>query len=405
MPVRTLTVSQAAEFLGVSPKTVRRWDNDGTLVAERDPVNNYRIYSETALAEFRRRRELFASDRSVLSDIPRTEFRFVDLFAGIGGLRLPFDELGGRCVFSSEIDKFAKQTYEANFEEVPSGDITDIPSVQIPGFDVLLAGFPCQPFSLAGVSKLTSLDRKHGFDDPTRGTLFFEIKRLIASHRPRAFLLENVKHLRRHDGGKTYKLIKDTLEDELGYHVHDMVLDACHVVPQHRERIFIVGFDCDVPFEFPRLPSVGPSLKTVLLDHAEVPEKYTLSDHLWRYLQDYAEKHRKKGNGFGYSVADPDGVTRTLSARYHKDGSEILIDQGPGRNPRRLTPFECKRLMGFPEDFEMPVSDTQAYRQLGNAVVVPLVRRVAVEMVRALQEHYPPLTQTSLFDEAEDEAA
>lgn len=403
MPVRTLTVSQAAEFLGVSEKTVRRWDNKDVLPAERDPVNNYRVYSETRLAEFRRQRELVSSDRSQLSDVKPLEFRFIDLFAGIGGLRLPFEDLGGRCVFSSEIDKFACQTYEANFGEPPHGDITKVATEDVPGFDILLAGFPCQPFSLAGVSKLTSLDRKHGFDDPTRGTLFFEIKRLIAHHRPKAFLLENVKHLRNHDGGKTYAVIKQTLED-LGYHVHDRVLDASHVVPQHRERIFIVGFDRDVPFEFPRMPTVGPSLKTILLDHDEVDEKYTLSDKLWQYLQDYAEKHRKKGNGFGYSLTGPDDVARTLSARYHKDGSEILLFQGPNKNPRRLTPFECKRLMGFPEDFDMPVSDTQAYRQLGNAVVVPLVQRIATEVIRTFHEHYPPLTQTSLFD-VDEEAA
>ncbi|MGI8774080.1 MAG: DNA (cytosine-5-)-methyltransferase [Actinomycetota bacterium] len=404
MPVRTLTVSQAAEFLGVSEKTVRRWDNKGILPAERDPANDYRRYSEIRLAEFRRKRELVSNDRTQLSSVRPIEFRFIDLFAGIGGLRLPFEDLGGHCVFSSEIDRFACQTYEANFGEAPQGDITKIASKDVPGFDVLLGGFPCQPFSLAGVSKLASLDRKHGFDDPTRGTLFFEIKRLIAHHRPRAFLLENVKHLRNHDGGKTYAVIRKSLED-LGYHIHDRVLDACHVVPQHRERIFIVGFDRDVPFDFPRMPTVGPSLKTILLDHDEVDEKYTLSDKLWQYLQDYAEKHRKKGNGFGYSLSGPDDVARTLSARYHKDGSEILVDRGRGKNPRRLTPPECKRLMGFPEDFKMPVSDTQAYRQLGNAVVVPLIQRIAMEVIRMFHDHYPPLTQTSLFDFIDEEAA
>jgi DNA (cytosine-5)-methyltransferase 1 len=355
--------------------------------------------------KFNRERGMLRSRRHRVEDLPKLEFRFIDLFAGIGGLRLAFESLGGRCVFTSEIDRFACRTYEANFGDLPAGDITEIPSDEIPGHDILLAGFPCQPFSLAGVSKLGSLNRNHGFEDPTRGTLFFEIKRILAHHRPKAFLLENVKNLRNHDRGRTYKVIRQALEEDLGYRVFDAVLDAANVVPQHRERIFIVGFDRNVPFEFPDLPPVGPSLKTVLLDHDGVDPKYTLSDHLWKYLQDYAAKHRAKGNGFGFSVADPDGVARTLSARYHKDGSEILIGQGEGRNPRRLTPIECRRLMGFPEDFEFPVSDTQAYRQLGNAVVVPLVERIAAEMVRTLAEHYPPLTQTSLFDDGETAAA
>lgn len=405
MPVRRLSVAQAAEFLGVSEKTVRRWDAKGVFKAHRDPTNNYRYYFETDLVELNRERGLRSRRQHRDLDMPKLEFRFIDLFAGIGGLRLGFERVGGRCVFTSEIDRFACQTYEANFGEKPDGDITEIDAEVIPEHDVLLAGFPCQPFSLAGVSKLNSLERKHGFDDPTRGTLFFHIKRIIDHHRPRAFLLENVKNLRNHDRGRTYSVIRNTLADELGYRVFDAVIDASHLVPQHRERIFIVGFDRDVPFDFPALPLVGPSLKTILLNEEEVPEKYALSDHLWQYLQDYAEKHRKKGNGFGFSIADPEGVTRTLSARYHKDGSEILISRGEGQNPRRLTPLECKRLMGFPEDFEMPVSDTQAYRQLGNAVAVPIVERIAASMAETLAKQYPPLTQRSLFDDVDFEAA
>jgi len=339
------------------------------------------------------------------SNAPRAEFRFIDLFAGVGGMRFAFEKVGGSCVFSSEIDRFACRTYEANFGETPAGDITEIAACEIPNHDVLVAGFPCQPFSLAGVSKKNSLDRPHGFEDPTQGTLFFEIKRILAYHRPRAFVLENVKHLQNHDRGQTFRVVCDALEG-LGYDLHHRVLDAAGFVPQHRERIFIVGFDRPVPFVFPDLPIEGPRLARILSPHEEVDDRYTLSDHLWQYLQDYAEKHRKKGNGFGFSVADPDGVTRTLSARYHKDGSEILIDQ-PGKNPRRLTPEECRRLMGFPDRFRFPdaVSDTQRYRQMGNAVVVPVVQRVAEQVVETFNEHYPPLTQPSLFDEIEESSA
>ncbi|MGH9322080.1 MAG: DNA (cytosine-5-)-methyltransferase, partial [Vicinamibacteria bacterium] len=286
-----------------------------------------------------------------------------------------------------------------------AGDITEIPETDIPSHDVLLAGFPCQPFSLAGVSKKNSLDRPHGFEDPTQGTLFFDIKRILAHHRPTAFVLENVKHLLNHDRGRTFRVIRDTLVD-LGYELYHKILDAAGLVPQHRERIFLVGFDRPVPFTFPELPIEGPKLAKILELHEEVDQKYTLSDQLWEYLQKYAEKHRKKGNGFGYSLADPSGITRTLSARYQKDGSEILIDQ-PGKNPRRLTPEECRRLMGFPDRFRFPddVSDTQRYRQMGNAVVVPVVRRVAERVVEVFNEHYPPLTQPSLFEESERASA
>ena len=302
-----------------------------------------------------------------------SEFTFVDLFAGIGGLRIGFDKLGGECVFSSEIDKFACQTYEANYGHKPAGDITAIPADVIPSHDILLAGFPCQPFSLAGVSKYNSLGWEHGFNHEVKGTLFFDVVRILEHHKPKAFLLENVKNLTSHDKGKTWGVIQRTLVD-LGYNIHSKVIDAKLVVPQHRERVFIVGFRDEVEFEFPEIEPRHLKLKHILDD--EVPEKYTITDHLWEYLQAYKEKHRKKGNGFGYSLVTAEDTSRTLSARYHKDGSEILIYQ-KGKNPRRLTPRECSRLMGFPDNFNIPVSDTQAYRQFGNAVVSSLVEEFA----------------------------
>lgn len=310
-------------------------------------------------------------------------FKFIDLFAGIGGMRLGFSVAGGSCVFTSEIDRFACQTYRENFGDTPEGDIRAVPAVDIPAHHILLAGFPCQPFSIAGVSKYASLGRDHGFRDRVKGTLFFEIARILDHHRPKAFLLENVKNLRSHDEGRTFKTILGVLRNDLGYKVYYRVLDARTLVPQHRERIFIVGFSEPIHFEWPRIPVQRPALKDVL--QKNVTEKYTLSDHLWSYLREYAEKHRKKGNGFGFGMADLDGVTRTLSARYYKDGSEILVPQ-EGKNPRRLTPRECARLMGFPDDFKIPVSDTQAYRQFGNAVVPPLVGYLAGAIVDALQK-------------------
>lgn len=309
------------------------------------------------------------------------EYTFIDLFAGIGGTRIGFERAGCKCVFSSEWDKFAQQTYYANFGEMPEDDITKIESQSIPEHDILVAGFPCQPFSISGVSKKISLNRPHGFEDPTQGTLFFEIKRILQEKRPRAFLLENVKHLEHHDQGRTFKIIMQSLEDDLGYKVLKKVIDSRSIAPQHRERIFLVGFDRPTWFSFPELPDIKPKLKNIL--EVEVDEKYTLSDHLWHYLQDYAAKHRALGNGFGYGLADLNGITRTLSARYHKDGSEILIPQ-VNKNPRRLTPRECARLMGFPDSFRIPVSDTQAYRQFGNSVVVPVVEAIAKEMIETL---------------------
>lgn len=323
-------------------------------------------------------------------DIPfpipeKPKFKFIDLFAGIGGVRLAFQNQGGKCVFTSEWDKFAKKTYEANFGEVPFGDITKIKESDVPEHDILLAGFPCQPFSIAGVSKKNSLGRKHGFLDETQGTLFFDVARIIKQKRPKAFMLENVKNLISHDKGRTFEIIYNTL-DELGYSIYFKVLDGRHFVPQHRERIIIVGYDKKVfngleNFQFPELPEADKAIIQILESNPE--EKYTLTNKLWSYLQTYAEKHRAKGNGFGFGMTDLNGVARTLSARYYKDGSEILIPQ-KGKNPRRLTPRECSRLMGYPDNFIIPVSDNQAYRQFGNSVIVPLIEYVAKEIVKII---------------------
>jgi DNA (cytosine-5)-methyltransferase 1 len=311
-------------------------------------------------------------------------FRFIDLFAGIGGFRLALDRLGGRCVFSSDWDKFSRQTYEANFGDEPAGDIRQVHERDIPAHDILTAGFPCQPFSISGVSKKNSLGRPHGFADLTQGTLFFEVVRIINAHRPRAFILENVRNLRSHDGGRTFDVILQTLMTELGYDVHYEILDAKYFVPQHRERIFIIGFREPQRMVWPTFRSTRnlPTLRDILQNRVDA--KYTLSDKLWQYLQSYAKKHQAAGNGFGFGLADLDGVTRTLSARYYKDGSEILVPQR-GRNPRRLTPRECARLMGYPDTFRIVVSDTQAYKQFGNSVVVPVIESVAAGVLAALR--------------------
>lgn len=331
-------------------------------------------------------------------------FTFIDLFAGIGGLRRGFESIGGRCVFTSEWDKYSQKTYAANFpnDDHPiNGDITKVDVADIPAHDVLLAGFPCQPFSIAGVSKKNALGRAHGFEDKTQGTLFFDVARIIAHHQPAAFLLENVRNLIGHDKGKTFQTIKDVLTEELGYKIDFRVIDGRHWTPQHRERIFIVGFREDQGFRFAdmKLPDAAPKLVEILHregDESEIPDqrftvgnsgrvadKYTLTDNLWAYLQRYKEKHRAAGNGFGFGLVGPEDVARTLSARYHKDGSEILVKQ-EGKVPRRLTPRECARLMGFDSprggEFIIPVSDTQAYRQFGNSVVVPAVKAVAEHM-------------------------
>lgn len=313
------------------------------------------------------------------------KFKFIDLFAGIGGIRLAFQNLGGKCVFTSEWNSFSKKTYEANFGEVPFGDITKINEKEIPDHDILLAGFPCQPFSIAGVTKKNALGRKHGFLDETQGTLFFDIARILKHKKPPAFMLENVKNLVSHDKGKTFTIIVETLK-ELGYSIHYKVLDGKHFVPQHRERIIIVGFRNDLykekgNFQFPKLPEPSAKFKDIL--EPKSLSKYTLSDHLWKYLQDYASKHKAKGNGFGYGLTDLNGISRTMSARYYKDGAEILIPQ-KGKNPRRLTPRECARLQGFPDNFIIPVSDNQAYRQFGNSVTVPLIQFVGKNIVKEL---------------------
>jgi DNA (cytosine-5)-methyltransferase 1 len=311
-------------------------------------------------------------------------YKFIDLFCGIGGTRLGFMSTGCKCVFSCDWDKFARQTYAVNFGDTPAGDIRQVTTAEIPDHDILIAGFPCQPFSISGISKKNSLNRPNGFADLTQGTLFFEIKRILSEKRPRAFLLENVKHLVNHDNKRTFAVIIQALAEELGYSVFYKVIDARNVVPQHRERIYIVGFRSTLWYAFPEIPDNKPRLQDIL-EHS-VSDKYTLTDHLWHYLQQYAAKHKLKGNGFTYGLADLNGVSRTLSARYHKDGSEILIPQHE-RNPRRLTPRECARLMGFPEWFKIPVSDTQAYRQFGNSVVVPVIENIARSIVDVLLEN------------------
>ncbi|WP_425107188.1 DNA (cytosine-5-)-methyltransferase [Ancylobacter sp.] len=335
------------------------------------------------------------------SSASAADFTFIDLFAGIGGLRKGFEGAGGRCVYTCEWDKYSRQTYEANFphdDHEIAGDIREVSADEVPDHDLLLAGFPCQPFSIAGVSKKNALNRPHGFACEAQGTLFYDVARIIREKKPKAFLLENVKNLLNHDRGQTFRVIHDVLKNQLGYHISFRVLDAKSWLPQHRERIFIVGFREECGFDLADLvvpdPFKGPKLRSIL--HAEdgsesvdrhyigrdgkVSDRYTLTPHLWKYLQDYAEKHRQKGNGFGFGLFGPEDVARTLSARYYKDGSEILIRQA-GETPRRLTPRECARLMGFDEpgksEFFIPVSDTQAYKQFGNSVAVPTVRAVA----------------------------
>lgn len=305
------------------------------------------------------------------------KFTFIDLFAGIGGIRLAFEAQGGECVFSSEWDKFAQQTYEANYGEKPHGDITQISEKDIPAHDVLVGGFPCQPFSHAGLKK--------GFDD-IRGTLFFDIARILKKHKPALVLLENVKGFRNHDKGNTFKVVRETLEG-LGYEVHAEVLNAKDFgVPQNRERIYIVGIQRaqtkKSAFEFPVPPKVKTKLGRIL--EKNVDSKYTISDKLWQGHQRRLAEHRAKGNGFGYSIFDEESsYTSTISARYYKDGSEILIAQ-KGKNPRKLTPLEASRLQGFPKGFKIPVSDVQAYKQFGNSVAVPVVKAIAERMCKLL---------------------
>ena len=322
----------------------------------------------------------------------KPKFTFIDLFAGIGGFRIAMQELGGKCVFSSEWNAYAQKTYFANFGEMPFGDITkESTKSYIPKkFDILCAGFPCQPFSIAGVSKKKSLGRETGFKDKTQGTLFFDVADIISRHRPKAFYLENVKNLTSHDKGNTFRVICETLE-ELNYNIHYQVMDGQTYVPQHRERIMIVGFDRNrfhgnENFTFPEQHESGLTVGEIL--DPNIDPKYTLSDKLWAYLQAYAEKHKAKGNGFGYGLVDLNGITRTLSARYYKDGSEILIPQGNGMNPRRLSPRECARLMGYPDNYRLDqVSDVQAYRQCGNSVIVPLITDVSKQIIQTINNY------------------
>ncbi len=378
------TQKELAEHLGVDLRTIKRWE-----ARETEPPE----YVVPALDQL-----LLPMGQPNVSG----SFTFIDLFAGIGGLRLGFEAQGGECVFTSEWDSYAVKTYLKNFGSGHPvvGDISTVHEGDVPDHDVLLAGFPCQPFSIAGVSKKNSLGRKHGFLCDTQGTLFFDVARIIAAKRPKAFLLENVKNLKSHDKGKTFEVIRRTLEEELGYHIEVRIIDGKHYVPQHRERIFIVGFRDKTSFSFddlvpPPLGPESPKLRDILHPEdgsesaedpytvgkkAKVNSKYTLSDKLWRYLQDYAAKHQAKGNGFGFGLVGPNDTARTLSARYYKDGSEILVSRGRNKNPRRLTPRECARLMGFDNaerTFSIPVSDTRAYKQFGNAVVVPVVEEIA----------------------------
>ncbi len=392
---RYLSVKEIARIVNRSPGTVYRWLEKGGSDPLIIPALNARLHANG-------------------DGTPNPDFTFIDLFAGIGGIRRGFEAYGGRCVWTSEWNKYAVQTYKANFPDNHeiAGDITEVTADDVPDHDVLLAGFPCQPFSLAGVSKKNSLGREHGFRDATQGTLFFDVARMIDARRPKAFLLENVKNLMSHDRGRTFEVICRTLRDELGYRIHCEVINAIHWVPQHRQRIVIVGFREQVPFTWKDLwkPENGPKLGSILHDPGEEPEapytetrrgktvvsdRYTLTDHLWSYLQNYAKKHAARGNGFGCSVVGPDDTTRTLSARYFKDGSEILVSQGPKKNPRRLTPRECARLMGFDgpggSPMKIPVSDTQAYKQFGNSVAVPVFREVA----RIVTPHLRGITEAS----------
>ncbi|MFC5465958.1 DNA (cytosine-5-)-methyltransferase [Lederbergia graminis] len=363
-----LTQKEFADALGLGKngdRTLRRWENGESFPSKLELK---------AILEF--------PEEPRFPSPENPKFTMIDLFAGIGGIRLAFQKQGGLSVFASEWDKFAVKTYKMNFGEEPFGDITQIPAHQIPEHNILLGGFPCQPFSQAGLKK--------GFDD-TRGTLFFDIARILKERKPQAFLLENVKQLKGHDKGKTLETILRVLREDLNYTVDYKVLRAADFgVPQNRERIYIVGFYNPlggelIPFKFPD-PTYEPTRVGDILED-EVDEKYTISDRLYQGHLRRKEKHKKKGNGFGFSLFNEESpYTNTISARYYKDGSEILIDQGPNKNPRKLTPKECARLQGFPKKFVIPVSDTQAYRQFGNSVSVPVVEAIAKNMVDAIEK-------------------
>lgn len=435
---------RVAEEMGVQRETVNRW----LKKKEIDELNrNYKAYTKSL--------------KRLLPQKPRNydkrKFEFIDLFAGIGGLRLAFEGIGGKCVFTSEWDEYAQRTYMANHydDHTLNGDIkaitegkliteeTGIPAdelgedeiaqyidTHIPDHHVLLAGFPCQPFSIAGVSKKNALGRAHGFDCKIQGTLFFDICKILKVKKPACFMLENVKNLKSHNKGDTYKSIIQALKDA-GYHVPEpRVINAKEFLPQNRERIVIVGFrkDLNIGHDFDlnkiraRKGQRIEALGDLLSPQAEIDDKYTLTDNLWQYLQAYKTKHRGNGNGFGYDLFTPESTyTRTLSARYYKDGSEILVAKNPSHarkcengkaKPRRLTPRECSRLMGFdkPEKgaFNIPVSDTRAYKQFGNSVVVPVFEATAklmkseileavniLESKRVTKKPYSP--QTRLF--------
>jgi DNA (cytosine-5)-methyltransferase 1 len=374
--VAAIGYDKVAEHLGKNARTVRRWIAGQSKASKSDLM----VLEQLCFHLYK-------------SPPKNTEFTFIDLFAGIGGLRRGFEDNGGECIFTCEWDEYSQKTYRANFDvsHELAGDINDIVGdirKHIPITpDVLLAGFPCQPFSIAGVSKKNSLGRPHGFACKEQGNLFFHIASILEELRPPVFLLENVKNLERHDKGNTFRVIMDTLDKDLNYKVQYKVIDAKGFVPQHRERIFIVGFDGNTGFSWDDFQHPGPNAKTlkdILLPNGEVDDKYILSDHLWLYLQNYAAKHKAAGNGFGFGLVGKEDTARTLSARYYKDGSEILIDRGKGKNPRRLTPRECARLMGFPDDFKITVSDTQAYKKLGSDTVVPVIREIA----RIMKPHF-----------------
>lgn len=364
-----LTQKEFSSALGLGKngeRTLRRWENGETTPS---PLELRFILD-------------FANEIPFPNPPENTaDFSFIDLFAGIGGIRLPFTRLNGHCRFTSEWDKFAQKTYKTNYGDIPGGDIAAIKTEDIPDFDILLAGFPCQPFSQAGFKK--------GFAD-TRGTMFFEIERIIEGKRPKAFLLENVKQLNSHDKGRTFDVIKKHLI-ALDYTIYSTILRAADFgIPQNRERLFIAGFDKrllkqneDFRFCFPIPPKTPTRVGDILEE--QVDEKYTISDRLYAGHLRRKKEHQEKGNGFGFSLFTPDSShTNTISARYYKDGSEILIDQGEGMNPRKLTPRECARLQGFPDEFIIPVSDVQAYKQFGNSVCVPVVQAVADSMIAEL---------------------
>ncbi|MFP3596050.1 DNA (cytosine-5-)-methyltransferase [Chryseobacterium sp. SIMBA_029] len=309
------------------------------------------------------------------------DFTFVDLFAGIGGFRLALQNLNGKCVFSSEWNKDSQKTYFSNFGEIPFGDITlNSTKAFIPqNFDVLCAGFPCQPFSLAGVSSRNSLGLEHGFNHPTQGNLFFEIIEIAKKHKPKIIFLENVKNLKSHDNGNTFKIIEKTLRD-IGYSFFSTVINSQTVVPQRRERTYMVCFrDKRINFSFPEFEGKPLKLKSILEEH--VPEKYTISDKLWEGHIRRTKKNLERGTGFSANTADIEKPSKTIVARYYKDGKECLIPQENG-NPRMLTPRECSRLMGFPENYILPASDSVAYKQFGNSVAVPVIKQIA-ELIKS----------------------